>query len=42
MQQSTLNAVDSAGTFTGWNFTSIWNIAVSINNGYPYLLNNSP
>jgi hypothetical protein len=30
------------GTFTGYNFTSIWAINGSTNNGYPYLQNNTP
>ncbi len=25
------------GTYSGWNFDTIWNINISINNGYPYL-----
>ena len=31
-------------TFTnaGWNFTTVWSINSSINNGYPYLASNSP
>ena len=30
------------GTFTDWNFTDIWEIDSTINNGYPYLQDNSP
>ena len=30
------------GTFTGWDFTTIWGIAGSINDGYPYLIDNQP
>jgi len=30
------------GTFTDWNFTNIWAINPTINNGYPYLRNNPP
>jgi len=29
-------------TFTNWNFSSIWGINPTINNGYPYLLENQP
>ena len=27
----------NAATYTGWDFTSVWNISSSTNNGYPYL-----
>lgn len=29
-------------TYAGWNFTDIWGIDTSINNGYPYLRNAQP
>lgn len=33
----TTSEMKTQGTYTGWNFTTIWNISSSINNGYPYL-----
>ena len=30
----------SQGTFTGWDFTSIWNIVSGTNSGYPFIVNN--
>ncbi|HOW29099.1 MAG TPA: hypothetical protein PK685_00250 [archaeon] len=29
-------------TFTGWDFSSIWAISPSVNEGYPHLINNPP
>jgi len=40
----TTNEMKTITTFTnaGWDFTDIWAINPSINNGYPYLVNNPP
>ncbi|MFA5746287.1 MAG: hypothetical protein WC932_05535 [archaeon] len=33
----TTTEMKTQSTFTGWNFSTIWNIDPSINSGYPYL-----
>ncbi len=40
----TTTEMKSQSTFTGygWNFTTVWSIDSSINNGYPYLKSNMP
>lgn len=38
----TTTEMKTQGTFTDWNFTDIWEIDSTINNGYPYLQDNSP
>lgn len=42
---STANMTDSDNVttnYSGWDFTDIWAIDPSINDGYPYLINNPP
>ncbi|MFZ4548311.1 MAG: beta strand repeat-containing protein [Bacteroidales bacterium] len=34
--------MNTQATFSGWDFTSVWSISGSVNNGYPYLQQNFP
>ena len=34
-------AMKTQGTYTGWDFSTVWDID-TLNNGYPYLTNNAP
>jgi len=38
----TTSQMKTQGTFTDWDFTNIWAINPTINNGYPYLRDNPP
>ncbi len=38
----TTSQMKTQGTFSGWDFSTIWGIDGSINDGYPYLLENAP
>ena len=38
----TTTQMKTQGTFTDWNFTNIWAINPTANNGYPYLRDNPP
>jgi len=38
----TTTEMKTKSTFTGWDFTNVWAIDPSKNNGYPYLRNNPP
>ncbi|MBX2975239.1 MAG: hypothetical protein KF721_03830, partial [Ignavibacteriaceae bacterium] len=38
----TTNEMKTQSTFSGWDFTTIWGINFSIDNGYPYLSNFGP
>ncbi len=38
----TTTQMKTQSTFTGWDFSNIWAIDSSTNNGYPYLRNNPP
>lgn len=37
----TTQEMKTQNTFVGWDFTDIWAIDLNVNNGYPYLRNNS-
>lgn len=41
-ERRTTTAMQTQGTFTGWDFTGIWRIDSAINDGYPYLVANPP
>lgn len=39
----TTDALDKTqSTFTDWDFSTVWAISPTINEGYPYLRNNPP
>ncbi|MBP6231391.1 MAG: hypothetical protein KA397_07060 [Paludibacteraceae bacterium] len=38
-QGKTPEEMKQKATYTGWNFTTIWDINPAVNNGYPYLRN---
>ncbi len=42
LKTTTEMKTESTFTGAGWDFTSVWGIHPSINDGYPYLLNNPP
>jgi len=42
MGEATTANMKIQSNFTGWDFTTIWKIDPSINDGYPYLIDNPP